>query len=53
MQQPLTEDSQNHTVRDIEMNIDEKQKCNLLNALKLGQALTSHSLFVLSLFVSN
>lgn len=32
------------------MNIDEKQKCNLLNALILGQALTSHSLFVLSLF---
>lgn len=26
------------------MNIDEKQKCNLLNALILGQALTSHSL---------
>ena len=35
------------------MNTDEKQKCNLLNALKLGQTLTSHSLFVLSLFVSN
>ena len=34
-------------------DIDEKQKCNLLNALILGQALTSHSLFVLSLFVSN